>query len=125
MSLDVYLEGETQEGGPCEHCSGTGRERPYRDTLFSRNITHNLGEMADKAGLYKAMWRPEEVGITTAAQLLGPLRAGLEALRSRPDFFKGFNPENGWGDYDGLVQFVEAYLSACEENPGAKVSANR
>lgn len=45
MSLDVYLSKEVTE------------ER----TVFSANITHNLGEMADKAGIYKALWRPEDL----------------------------------------------------------------
>ena len=31
------------------------------DTLYSANITHNLGEMADKAGLYEALWRPHRL----------------------------------------------------------------
>lgn len=93
--------------------------------VYSANITHNLGRMADAAGIYKALWRPEEIGITHAHQLIEPLRAGLGLLRERPGHFKQFNPENGWGNYDNLVAFTEQYLAACERYPQAEVRAYR
>ena len=107
MSLDVYLSG-------------------VRETIiYDRNITHNLNKMADAAGIYKHLWRPEEIGITKAAQLIDPLREGLALLLSDPERFKKFDPENKWGDYDGLVDFVREYLLACEENPNATVEVSR
>jgi hypothetical protein len=107
MSLDVYLEAV---GPTC---------------VFDANITHNLGKMATEAGIYAALWRPEEVGITTASQLIPLLEAGLETLRANPVEFEEFNPENGWGDYNGLVDFVETYLQACKENPDATIRVSR
>ena len=107
MSLDVYLK------------------EVRLMTIYDRNITHNLNKMADAAGIYKHLWRPEEIGITKAAQLIEPLREGLALLLSDPERFKQFNPSNKWGCYDGLVDFVREYLSACEENPNATVSVSR
>ena len=107
MSLDVYLRAV----------------RPT--TVHSANITHNLNKMADEAGIYKHLWRPDEIEITKAEQLIEPLRAGLELLKSDPERFKKFNPENGWGTYEGLVSFVQEYLASCEENPDAEVSVSR
>jgi len=126
------------------------------EEIYSANITHNLGKMANKAGIYEALWRPgellapetatrireqEKVGnyhesggayelerslpVVHARDLVAPLRAGLELLRAEPDRFKAFNPENGWGDYDGLVRFVENYLAACETYPDAEVRVSR
>jgi len=100
-------------------------DRLLRREVYSRNITHNLGKMAGEAGIYEALWRPEETGITKAGQLIEPLRDGLKLLRSDPERFKAFNPSNKLGDYDGLVQFVASYLAACEENPEADVSVSR
>ncbi len=94
-------------------------------TIYSENITHNLNTMADKAGIYKHLWRPEEIGITTAEQLIEPLRAGLKELRAKPEYFKQFNPENGWGTYEGLCSFVENYLNECVENPDATIEVSR
>jgi hypothetical protein len=44
MSLDVYLT-----------------EEPTGAVLYDSNITHNLGRMADEAGIYMACWRPGEM----------------------------------------------------------------
>lgn len=97
-----------------------------RQTLvFDANITHNLNVMAREAGIYEALWRPEEISVTTAKELAPILERGLLDLKADPERFKKFNPANGWGDYDGLVKFVEKYLAACKENPDATVSADR
>lgn len=93
--------------------------------VFEYNITHNLNTMAEDAGIYKHLWSPEEIGITHASQLIEPLTKGLELLRSDRERFEKFNPENGWGNYDDLVEFVENYLIACIKNPDAKISASR
>jgi len=107
MSLDVYLT-ET-----------------LPTTVFDLNITHNLSPMADAAGIYKHLWRPEEVPATRAEQLIEPLTEGLRRLREDPDRFKEYNPSNGWGDYDGLCGVVERYLAACKKHPDAEVRASR
>lgn len=109
MSLDVYLKA------------------PRVVKVYERNITHNLGHMAEKAGLYKALWRPEEIeGFGgTAAELVPFLLEGLAKLKADPEYFRQFNSANGWGNYENLVVFVEAYLEACEANPDATVSVSR
>lgn len=93
--------------------------------VYWSNITHNLGEMAEEAGIYNALWRPDEIGITQAAQLIEPLQAGLSLLKSDPVRFKKFNASNGWGTYEHFVPFVEKYLEACQDNPDAEVSVSR
>lgn len=95
------------------------------ETVYEANITHNLGQMAEAAGVYKALWRPEEIGVTRASQLVPLLRGGLSQLESDPAYFRKFNPANGWGTYDGLVKFVRRYLEACEEYPDAEVYVSR
>lgn len=107
MSLDVYLTVIK----PTE--------------IYSANITHNLRRMAAAAGLCEPLWRPEEIGITKASQLLEPLRKGLERLKADPDYYRTFNPENGWGSYEGLVKFVENYMEACGLNQDADIEVNR
>ena len=107
MSLDVYLTAI----------------RPT--TVFEANITHNLGEMAAEAGIYQHLWRPEELGIKTAGELVPHLAAGLHELASRPDHYRQFNPENGWGTYDGFVTWLAEYLDACRNNRDAEVRVSR
>lgn len=89
--------------------------------VFSRNITHNLNKMAAAAGIYQHLWHPEDIGITKASELIEPLRAGLDRMKSDPAHFQTFDSPNGWGRYVHFVPFVEACLKACEENPDAAV----
>lgn len=92
-----------------------------RNQVYSANITHNMTTMAEECGLYDPLWRPDENGLTHARQLIEPIAAGLDLLRSDRARFEEFNPANGWGSYEGLVEFAEDYLSACEQWPDAEV----
>jgi len=93
-----------------------------RTEVFSGNVTHNLGEMAKAAGIYRCLWRPQENGYQYAEEIIEPLEKGLALLRSDPERFKKFNPPNGWGSYEVLVHFVENCLQACKENPDAEIT---
>lgn len=81
--------------------------------------------MADKAGIYKCLWRPEEIGIKKAEQMIETLKEGLKKLKDSPSEYEKYNSPNGWGLYENFVPFVEEVLRACEENPDADVDANR
>lgn len=107
MSLDVYLK----------------VVRPTE--VYWANVTHNLNTMAKEAGIYEALWRPDEINITQAGQLIPLLEEGLKKLMEDPEKYKKLNPENGWGSYNGLVKFVTGYLEACKENPDAMVEVSR
>lgn len=93
--------------------------------VWGGNITHNLNRMAMEAGIYDVVWRPDEHNITVAGQLIEPLLAGLAILEDDPERFKAFNPGNGWGTYDGLVDFVRDYLYACIRYRHATVDVSR
>lgn len=148
MSLDVYLrmrgaiKGKTsgifiRDGGQTVEISREDWDRRFPDRepvvvtideadpdgeVYSANITHNLNRMADEAGIYQALWRPDEIGVAKASQLIPLLTEGLAKLRIDPAKFEALNPTNGWGSYSGFVPWVERYLRACEEYPDADVS---
>jgi len=107
MSLDVYLT----KIAPC--------------TVYDANITHNLGRMADAAGIYQHCWRPEEIGITKAAQLIEPLRTAIEQMEADPKRFMEFDAPNGWGTYEHFLPWLKKYLAACEQDPDADVHVSR
>lgn len=113
--------------------------------LYDANITHNLGEMAEEAGIYEALWRPHrlvegynvpegdheeewkfEDSVTIQAKdVIELIETGLNDLKSRPEHFKQFNSPNGWGMYKHFVPFVEKYLNALKEYPEAIVKVCR
>lgn len=92
--------------------------------LASHNVTHNLNKMAKVVGLYQVLWSPEEVGITTASQMIAPLEISIKELESSPDKYKTYNPPNGWGKYEDFVDFCKSVLRACREYPDAIIEAN-
>jgi hypothetical protein len=138
MSLDVflYLQGEAYTETwtcTCERC-GHQHERSNdgRLCVHNANITHNLGRMASEAGIYTALWRPDEMfggkpggPRAHARDLIMPLRRGLAMLKGDRARFEAFNAPNGWGLYEHFVPFVEKYLAACEEYPDAIVEVSR
>ena len=113
MSLDVWLEHRE-----CPEC----HQRPEG---YSANITHNLAPMAEEAGIYLHLWRPEEIGIRTAAQMIEPLRAGLALMRAEPDRFRAFDAPNRWGTYEDFVPWIERYHVACEAWPDSELRVSR
>jgi hypothetical protein len=140
MSLDVMLYKNY-------HVSYNGGKtlEPKQEEVYDANITHNLGEMADKAGIYEALWRPHrlkegynipeddrdteydyECSTTTLGKEIIPIiEKGLADLKARPKYFEEFNSPNGWGMYEHFVPFVENYLNALKEYPEAEVIVSR
>lgn len=114
-------------------------------TVFDANITHNLTDMARAAGIYEACWRPhrlksnynipendhkaewafEDSVETRAKDIIEILERGFEDMKARPEYFKKFDSENGWGTYKDFLPWVESYLKACRENPNAIIKVSR
>ena len=137
MSLDVTLIRKRW----ISYDAGKTLEVNY-ETMYDSNITHNLTTMAEKAGIYEALWRPhrlssdynkdlddeiefEENCTMYAKDIIEELEEGLEDLKLRPAFFEKFNSDNGWGLYENFVPFVEKYLDACKQYPDSIVKVSR
>ena len=101
-------------------------------SVYSGNITHNLGAMAGAVvlsngmTLYQVLWRPDEQqGLKFARDISDLLDEGLIILLSDPEKYKQFNPENGWGSYQSLCDFVYNYCQACCYNPDAELRISK
>lgn len=100
-------------------------------TIYDKNITHNLSTMAtacvvsETLTLYDVLWCPHECELYEACELIPLLEAGFKELQSDPQFFKRYNPQNGWGSYEGLLDYVYNYLVACKLNPHAMVQVSK
>jgi hypothetical protein len=95
------------------------------DIVFGYNITHNLGAMAAAADIYTEIWRPELINATKARQIAPALALGWFKLKRDPEFYKGFNPPNNWGNYDAFLEFVTKYLDARIKYPDAIIEVSR
>ena len=119
MSLDIYFK----QGDQCEKC-GHVSDRNQR-TVYDANITHNLGRMANAAGIYGILWRPDENGVATAHDLIARLERGIAAMEAAPARFRAFDAANGWGTYDDFLPWLRRLLDAAREFPGANVEVSR
>ena len=119
MSLDIYLEGTKEEVDcECPNCHNE-HKREFAETFYSANITHNLIPMAEEAGIYAIVWRPEENGIEKALQLVEPLKKAINEMAADVPRFKAHDSENGWGLYKHFLPWLVELLAACESYPNA------
>lgn len=115
MSLDIYLYVPDKYEPSGNRC------------IWDRNITHNLNRMAEAAGVYTAMWRPEELEHFdgTVASILPDLIIGLQELESNRGYYEQYNPTNGWGTYVYLIEYLKSYIEAAEKYYDATVEVSR
>lgn len=108
MSLDWYLE--------CDHC---------HSTLYDANITHNVSPMWTAAGCYGPLYDDETWEGRLGKEALAVLRAGVIAMEDSPEKFREMNPPNGWGDYEGALEWLRAAVAACAKYPEGKIRISR
>jgi len=75
--------------------------------------------------VYQARWRPEEIEITKAAQLIEPLGNRLAWLKENEVEARKHDAPNGWGRYESFVPWIERYLEACKAHPEATIEVSR
>jgi hypothetical protein len=93
-------------------------------SVFDANITHNLNKMADAAGIYEALWHPERTTIKKASELAAVLLPAIADMKARPDFYKQFDAENGWGTYREFIPWLDRLYDACIEHPDASIQVS-
>jgi hypothetical protein len=138
MSLDISIIKQRW----ISYDEGKTFTEDYSEILYESNITHNLTEMADKAGIYNTIWRPykllknynldenadyklqldfEDNNKVYAIDLIENLENGYKKLRDNHKYFQSFNPKNGWGSYETLLNFVVCYLDECKKYPNGLI----
>lgn len=140
MSYDVYFEIDTGAGEAVE--------------VADRNYTSNVSCMWDKAlGLppkpewnddgsprmcrrYNRdteTWSEEQsdnwgLGLlhgAPASEAAGVLRRAVERMKASPDEYTPMNPDNGWGDYAGALDFLAWCAEMAETHPRAVIRISR
>ena len=117
MSLDIIL---IEKEAACENES--------EKEVFSANITHNLTDMAAhvpcssdyEIDLYQVLWHPERIftGDVKASMMVPHLEYALiELIHAETFLTDNFTPQNGWGNYENLLNTVTDTLRACIKFP--------
>jgi len=108
MSLDIWFTLPMNTGNEI-----------IQHSVFDANITHNLNTMAEKAGIYEALWHKQ--GITKADDYIELLSNALVMMNNNPEYFKKFDASNRWGTYENFIPWLERLLEACKKYPISEV----
>ena len=82
--------------------------------VVSMNITHNLSNMWDAAGIWEVLYESEG---KTAKEVLPVLKSGLQKMLEDPDKFRQFDSSNGWGVYEDAVPWLRDLIHEFEKYP--------
>jgi hypothetical protein len=106
MGWDLWLEIDT------------GGEEPAQ-VGKSFNYTYNTGPMLNAAGLYVRGL----LGLT-AKHAVVILRDVIAQFEDTPCKFKAFDPPNGWGSYDSLLEVLREMVADWSKHPRATVNGS-
>lgn len=123
MSYDIWLTGKL--GGEREvHIEEPGNITYNLDPMFALALDGDpqLGVQggADVVFHRKNPALKRFIG-KRAAEAVVALLAALEKMEREPDRFRVLNPENGWGDYEGAVDYIRRFYVACQRYPEATI----
>jgi hypothetical protein len=96
------------DAGDLTKFASTGCACPIDGSL---NVTYNLTPMLREAGMFPGSHR-DLIG-APCSETAGVAESARARLLADPDRFKALNPPNGWGDYDGAVEFVTDLRDMC------------
>jgi hypothetical protein len=87
------------------------------------NYTSNVAPMWGKA-LQAASgpeWLSDLNGRVVDEDLVATLYAARNHMQNCADEYRAMNPENGWGNYEGALEYLERLLLGCRLHPGAVI----
>jgi len=80
------------------------------------NYTHNTNQMIRKAGFTEWPYDVDGMDGITFTKKLGD---AITSLNDDPDKFTAMNPENGWGDYVGILDILREIHEVAVKFPSA------
>ncbi|MFD9950823.1 hypothetical protein ACFWYW_58985 [Nonomuraea sp. NPDC059023] len=107
MSYDISLHIDT--GAP---------EDEWPTAIDVGNYTANVS----------VMWRTALGGTSlrafdgaNAGESAPALAAAVKAMEGDPECYREMNPPNGWGNYEGALDYLRALAEACATHPKCKI----
>jgi hypothetical protein len=79
----------------------TVRSPEPRHAEYDKNVTYNVSSMLKRAGFH-----PNVVDGMTAVNLRPIVSNAVCVIEDNREYFAQFNPSNGWGDLDGVLEFL-------------------
>ncbi|MFJ5625436.1 hypothetical protein ACIQD3_22665 [Peribacillus loiseleuriae] len=77
------------------------------------NYTYNVSKMYRVAmGISLS-----ELDGQKATDVIPMIRKGVDEMLANPEKYRAMNPPNGWGSYEGALDYIQKLLHECEKNP--------
>lgn len=73
--------------------------------MWCEALGHSLADLAEK----------------NAGASLPALQRAVADMEADPARYQAMNPANGWGDYDGALDYLRRLRDACAEHPKATI----
>lgn len=107
MSYDLYLEIDT--GADC-----------MTTVAYAGNYTSNVSPM-----WFKALGeRLSAFDGRNAGESVPLLDKGIKAMVDGREEYEAMNPPNGWGRYDGALEYLRTLRACCAEHPKTTIRAS-
>jgi hypothetical protein len=87
-------------------------------------MVHNVGNYTVNVAWmwWQALGHPlRELDGRGAADTIETLTAAVAAMRDRAQEFSAQEPENGWGNYEGALDYLERLLVGCRAHPATTI----
>jgi len=84
------------------------------------NYTYNVSSM-----YYEALGMMlSDLNGKYAYDIIPIIAKGLADMANNPDKYKAMNPANGWGNYDGALNYLGKLLNECLNHPEAQIEVD-
>lgn len=112
MGITIWLEADIDVGN---------KEIDTIEIGENFNVTHNLVPMWHKAGCYRALYKCDG---KLALEIVPALKKSLNKMLKNPIDFKKLNPQNGWGSYEGAIDFLYGLIKEFSKYPKARIKVS-
>lgn len=108
MSYDISLHVQIDTGGPepIDYCvDDIGNYTSNVAAMWNDALGHRLADLHGRK----------------ASDCSDALKQAVTDMRQRPGHYRAMNPSNGWGDYDGALEYLSELHLACLAHPNAEI----
>ena len=99
----------------------------YDVSLVSGDLSFEIGNYTyNCAGMF---YQGTDTGLNQldgmkASEAYPILKQRFEYMRDNPEEMRQYEPDNGWGNYEGFLDFIGRITVACRKNPNATLDVS-
>jgi hypothetical protein len=76
--------------------------------------------------IYVILWkRLRDLHGVLCADAVPQLATAVEHMRTHPQEYEQFAPRNGWGNYEGALEFLTRIYEGCKRHPKCTIKISR